>query len=240
MADFKSLRGDSAFVISALLFAALLVASNASAEGRCPSGQYPIGDQGVGGCAPIPGAGVTAREPGPAGQWHRRGGQLRRPTRPQMPVLRRAGRARRTRSSLLWQTTVGAVLPIAESSTRIETSALHGRFPIARAGLPAPVLPAPRTPPKRGSLPSSRASTPMERRVRLHTRTVRSRSMSHSDPLIGLSDWYSAQLAMAAESFMCLGAAPFVLLAPASTVGNDRPLRSSHPSQWAAKEWVSP
>lgn len=52
MADFKSLRGDSAFVISALLFAALLVASNASAEGRCPSGQYPIGDQGVGGCAP--------------------------------------------------------------------------------------------------------------------------------------------------------------------------------------------
>lgn len=26
------------------------------AEGRCPSGQYPIGDQGVGGCAPIPGA----------------------------------------------------------------------------------------------------------------------------------------------------------------------------------------
>lgn len=76
MADFKSLRGDSAFVISALLFAALLVASNASAEGRCPSGQYPIGDQGVGGCAPIPGAGVTAREPGPAGQWHKTWGAI--------------------------------------------------------------------------------------------------------------------------------------------------------------------
>lgn len=49
--------------------------------------------------------------------------------------------------------------------------------------------PAPRTPPKRGSLPSSRAATPVDGRVRLHTRTVRSRSMSHSDPLIGLSDW---------------------------------------------------
>lgn len=164
------------------------------------------------------------------------GGRLRRPTRPQMRVLQRAGRARRTRSSLLWQTAVGAVLPIAESSTRIETSALHGWFPIARAGLPAPVLPAPRTPPKRGSLPSSRASTPMERRVRLHTRTVRSRSMSHSDPLIGLSDWQPVQLEMAAKSFMCLGAAPFVLLAPASAVGNDHLLRPSHLPQWAAKE----
>ncbi len=29
---------------------------SAAAEGRCPPGQYPIGDQGVGGCAPIPGA----------------------------------------------------------------------------------------------------------------------------------------------------------------------------------------
>jgi len=76
MADFKSLRGDSAFVISALLFAALLVASNASAEGRCPSGQYPIGDQGVGGCAPIPGAGATARDPGPASQWHKTWGAI--------------------------------------------------------------------------------------------------------------------------------------------------------------------
>ncbi|WP_440862118.1 hypothetical protein [Stenotrophomonas maltophilia] len=56
MADFKPLRGNPALVILALLFAALLVANNANAEGRCPAGQYPIGDQGVGGCAPIPGA----------------------------------------------------------------------------------------------------------------------------------------------------------------------------------------
>lgn len=76
MADFNSLGGDSAFVISALLFAALLFANNASAEGRCPAGQYPIGDHGVGGCAPIPGAGGGAREPEPAGQWHKTWGAI--------------------------------------------------------------------------------------------------------------------------------------------------------------------
>lgn len=49
---------------------------NVSAEGRCPPGQYPIGDQGVGGCAPIPGAGGGAREPEPAGQWHKTWGAI--------------------------------------------------------------------------------------------------------------------------------------------------------------------
>ncbi|MBA0280787.1 DUF4189 domain-containing protein [Stenotrophomonas maltophilia] len=46
------------------------------AEGRCPPGQYPIGDQGVGGCAPIPGAGGGTREPEPAGQWHKTWGAI--------------------------------------------------------------------------------------------------------------------------------------------------------------------
>ncbi|HBS57505.1 MAG TPA: hypothetical protein DEA38_17505 [Stenotrophomonas sp.] len=41
---------------------------SAAAEGRCPAGQYPIGDQGVGGCAPIPGAGQSAPEENP-GYW---------------------------------------------------------------------------------------------------------------------------------------------------------------------------
>jgi len=41
---------------------------SAFAEGRCPPGQYPIGDQGVGGCAPIPGAGQSAAEENP-GYW---------------------------------------------------------------------------------------------------------------------------------------------------------------------------
>lgn len=76
MADFKPLRGNSAFVILALLFSALLVVNNANAEGRCPAGQYPIGDQGVGGCAPIPGAGGAAREPEPVGQWRKTWGAI--------------------------------------------------------------------------------------------------------------------------------------------------------------------
>lgn len=42
----------------------------ALAEGRCPPGQYPIGGQGVGGCAPIPGAdGGSTAEPKPTGRW---------------------------------------------------------------------------------------------------------------------------------------------------------------------------
>lgn len=45
------MRGDSAFVISALLFAALLVASNACAEGQCPAGQYPSAIKGLAGMA---------------------------------------------------------------------------------------------------------------------------------------------------------------------------------------------
>ncbi|HEL3159582.1 TPA: DUF4189 domain-containing protein [Stenotrophomonas maltophilia] len=76
MADFKPLRGNPAFVTLTLLFAALLVANNANAEGRCPAGQYPIGDQGVGGCAPIPGAGGSARGAEPAGQWHKTWGAI--------------------------------------------------------------------------------------------------------------------------------------------------------------------
>ncbi|PWB29376.1 hypothetical protein DCO49_02565 [Stenotrophomonas sp. SPM] len=41
---------------------------SAFAEGHCPPGQYPSGDQGVGGCAPIPGAGQSAPEENP-GYW---------------------------------------------------------------------------------------------------------------------------------------------------------------------------
>ncbi|HFF2826862.1 TPA: DUF4189 domain-containing protein [Stenotrophomonas maltophilia] len=49
----------------------------ASAEGRCPPGQYPIGDQGVGGCAPIPGAqGGESGTPMSTGVWQRRWGAI--------------------------------------------------------------------------------------------------------------------------------------------------------------------
>lgn len=51
-----------------LAFAVLVVTENANAEGRCPGGQYPIGDQGVGGCAPIPGAAQSVPEENP-GYW---------------------------------------------------------------------------------------------------------------------------------------------------------------------------
>jgi len=56
-----------ALCMSILLFGSLSVGS-AFAEGRCPPGQYPIGDQGVGGCAPIPGAGQGAPAENP-GHW---------------------------------------------------------------------------------------------------------------------------------------------------------------------------
>lgn len=51
------------------------------AEGRCPPGQYPIGDerQGVGGCAPIPGAVAGSGEavpPVPSGKWETRWGAV--------------------------------------------------------------------------------------------------------------------------------------------------------------------
>jgi len=61
-----------------LFFPLLCVAGigPAAAEGRCPAGQYPIGDQGVGGCAPIPGADGVASEPEPAGQWHKTWGAI--------------------------------------------------------------------------------------------------------------------------------------------------------------------
>lgn len=48
----------------------------AAAEGRCPPGQYPIGDQGVGGCAPIPGAGQSAGDSTPTGRWEKRWGAI--------------------------------------------------------------------------------------------------------------------------------------------------------------------
>lgn len=55
------------FCLALLLLAGLHI-SSAFAEGRCPPGQYPIGDQGVGGCAPIPGAtGQAAAQP--TGHW---------------------------------------------------------------------------------------------------------------------------------------------------------------------------
>ncbi|QXH38748.1 DUF4189 domain-containing protein [Pseudomonas sessilinigenes] len=59
-----------------LLLLALAFPAIAHAEGRCPAGQYPIGDQGVGGCAPIPGAGGSPREQEPAGQWHKTWGAI--------------------------------------------------------------------------------------------------------------------------------------------------------------------
>src|SRR2546427_13223439 len=51
-----------------LALAVLVVTENANAEGRCPGGQYPIGGQGVGGCAPIPGAAQSAPQENP-GYW---------------------------------------------------------------------------------------------------------------------------------------------------------------------------
>lgn len=51
---------------------------SAVAEGRCPPAQYPIGDQGVGGCAPISGAGQSAPEENP-GHWVKTGEPLRGP-----------------------------------------------------------------------------------------------------------------------------------------------------------------
>ena len=54
-----------------MVFAVLVVIGNVNAEGRCPTGQYPIGEQGGGGCAPFQRAGGAAREPEPAGQWHK-------------------------------------------------------------------------------------------------------------------------------------------------------------------------
>lgn len=48
----------------------------ASAEGRCPPGQYPIGDQGVGGCASIPGAGQSAGDAALTGRWEKRWGAI--------------------------------------------------------------------------------------------------------------------------------------------------------------------
>lgn len=76
MADFKPLSGTAISLALTLAFVVLVVTGNANAEGRCPAGQYPIGDQGVGGCAPIPGAGGAAREPEPAGQWHKTWGAI--------------------------------------------------------------------------------------------------------------------------------------------------------------------
>jgi len=68
----------SRFLQSPWLFFLLLCVAGigpAAAEGRCPPGQYPIGDQGVGGCAPIPGGGSGSsgsqeiRLSTPAGHW---------------------------------------------------------------------------------------------------------------------------------------------------------------------------
>ena len=54
----------------ALLAALFVYSDSARAEGRCPPGQYPIGDQGVGGCAPIPGgAGGAGGAPVATGRW---------------------------------------------------------------------------------------------------------------------------------------------------------------------------
>lgn len=53
-----------------LLVLLLAFSASAYAEGRCPPGQYPIGGHGVGGCAPIPGAGDgSLKTPQPAGKW---------------------------------------------------------------------------------------------------------------------------------------------------------------------------
>jgi len=55
------------FCLALLLLAGLHIRS-ALAEGCCPPGQYRTGDQGVGGCAAIPGAGESASEEN-SGYW---------------------------------------------------------------------------------------------------------------------------------------------------------------------------
>lgn len=73
---FSPLHAVGQLGLGLVLFLGIAYPHNARAEGRCPPGQYPIGDQGVGGCAPIPGAGGGAREPEPAGQWHKTWGAI--------------------------------------------------------------------------------------------------------------------------------------------------------------------
>ena len=60
-----------------LLGFAMAFAGSARAEGNCPPGQYPIGGQGVAACAPIPQAGVPARQPPrPTGKWNKTWGAI--------------------------------------------------------------------------------------------------------------------------------------------------------------------
>jgi len=64
---------------SPLIFFVLVCAASvelAAAEGRCLLGQYPIGDQGVGGCAPIPGTGQSASDSTPTRRWEKRWGAI--------------------------------------------------------------------------------------------------------------------------------------------------------------------
>lgn len=52
-------------LLSAVIVCSWLPAFPAFAEGRCPPGQYPVGGQGVGGCAPIPGAAASQQRAAP-------------------------------------------------------------------------------------------------------------------------------------------------------------------------------
>src|SRR2546427_3315443 len=63
-----SANGFLKYLCLSFVFMGSAYINSASAEGRCPPGQYPIGDQGVGGCAPIPGAGRSAPDENP-GHW---------------------------------------------------------------------------------------------------------------------------------------------------------------------------
>lgn len=99
-----------------MAIAMLVVIGDTNDEGRCPVGQYPIRDQGVGRDTPIPGAGGAAREPEPAGQWHKTWGSIA--------------------SS---NATADAERQTAGLSLRIGISASHGWFPIVRMGLLAPL-----------------------------------------------------------------------------------------------------
>lgn len=63
-----SANGFLKYLCLSFVFMGSAYINSALAEGRCPPGQYPIGDQGVGGCAPIPGAGRSAPDENP-GHW---------------------------------------------------------------------------------------------------------------------------------------------------------------------------
>ena len=100
----KIAMASKTYMLLGAVLLAQFVPVAAMAEGRCPPGQYPIGGQGVGGCAPIPGAGQSGDGVAPTGRWETRWGaiasdaghdtrkkpQLEWPSR-KLPKLKRGG-----------------------------------------------------------------------------------------------------------------------------------------------------